>query len=102
MGQREHTCANGAAYVPTCPAVSVNSGASDSQTQRDYKNVRKRDRTELSSSATEAENERDLENKKRGGRQRCSIGCLCECGYEQTCAAACLEIHTHSHTHTQD
>lgn len=84
------------------PAVSVNSGASDSQTQSDYKNVRKRDRMELRSSATEAENERDLENKKSGRRQRCSTGCLSGCGYEQTCAAACLEIHAHSHTHTQD
>lgn len=58
--------------MPTCPDVSVNSGASDSQTQSEYKNVRKRNRRELSSSATEAENERDLENKKGGRRQKCS------------------------------
>lgn len=70
VGQKESTCANGAAYVPPC--VSVNSSASDSQTQSDYKNVRKRNRTELSSSATETEKERDLENKKTGRRQRCS------------------------------
>lgn len=71
-GQKENTCANGAVYVPPCSVVSVNSSASDSQSQSDYKNVCKRNRTEPSLSSTETENERDLENKKRGQRQRCS------------------------------
>lgn len=101
-GAKDGTCANRAAYVPTCHCVYMKVCAHDFWPQCDKKSVRMCNRTEVNMNATKGENERELENEKRGRRQRCSKSAVCtNVGMKRhTLIGTCLEIHTHTHIHS--